>query len=71
MEDGEEIKEQLNLVDEEAQNMSVGEICKFLIFSILFVVITLNQTNTSNSYYIAAGIKDVLTAEDYDSILVK
>ena len=49
-------------------DMTIAEVCRFLIFSVLFVFIILNQIDTESAYHINAGITQALTACDPSSV---
>lgn len=63
--------EDKNLQDEIKQGeadgeseMSLSEVCRFIIFSVLFVAIILNQISTEKCYHISAGISQALSSCD-------
>jgi hypothetical protein len=65
MADDKNLKDEMKIdeVNEES-SMSFSEVCRFVIFSVLFVAIILNQISTEKSYQISSGINQALASAD-------
>lgn len=69
MADEKNLKDELKLdqVHEES-SISLPEVCRFVIFSVLFVIILLNQVSTEKAYNISSGINQALQSCDPSDI---
>ena len=70
MEDENNLKEEIKSLESDVEaSLTLSEVCRFMIFSILFVVIILNQISTETSYNISAGITQALLNADPTDVL--
>ena len=59
------LKEEMKIEEvNEESSMSFSEVCRFVIFSVLFVAIVLNQISTEKSFQIYSGINQALASAE-------
>lgn len=67
-----DVKDQVkrdNLEDHIQGTMSNGEVLRFLCYSLLFVIIVLNQLNIESTYHLSTGVKEALIkSDDYEEL---